>query len=44
MADNTSKRGLAYADESTRKKVAKKGGESSHGGDRKSESQSSDSE
>lgn len=37
MADN-SKRGLASADESTRKRVAKKGGEASRGGGRKSSS------
>jgi hypothetical protein len=36
MASNNSKRGLASADEGTRKRVAKKGGESSHGGGRKS--------
>lgn len=35
--DNKSKRGLANADEKTRERVAKKGGESSHGGGRKSE-------
>jgi hypothetical protein len=32
-----SKRGLASADEQTRKAVASKGGQSSHGGGRKSE-------
>jgi hypothetical protein len=35
MANNSSKRGLASADEQTRKQVAKKGGQSSRGGGRK---------
>jgi hypothetical protein len=35
MARN-SKRGLASADEKTRKRVAREGGKSSHGGGRKS--------
>lgn len=34
MADNKSKRGLASADEKTRKRVAKMGGKASHGGGR----------
>ena len=37
MASNSSKRGLASADEQTRKRVAKKGGQSSHGGGRRSD-------
>jgi general stress protein YciG len=32
---NTSKRGLASADEQTRKEVARKGGKASHGGGRR---------
>lgn len=34
--NNNSKRGLANADEQTRKRVAKMGGEASHGGGRRS--------
>lgn len=36
MASNNSKRGLASADERTRKRVAREGGKSSHGGGRRS--------
>ncbi len=34
MADNDSKRGLASADEETRKRVAQAGGKASHSGGR----------
>jgi hypothetical protein len=37
FADDNSNRGLASADEETRKRVAKAGGEASHGGGRDSE-------
>lgn len=35
MAQNNSKRGLASADEQTRKRVASAGGKASHGGGRR---------
>lgn len=41
MAGNTSKRGLASASPETRKRVARMGGKASHGGGRKSNSETS---
>lgn len=38
MAQNNSKRGLASADQQTRKRVAREGGRHSHGGGRKASS------